>query len=110
MKPKLTLGVSILIALVLVAFGLVYGNVSGYADERAHVTALLEGDGGLETVLGYRAADGLNLCVIAARHLPDAPETPALRHALTPETGEFTVLHVARTTRRLVSVESHAAE
>lgn len=40
----------------------------------------------------------------------EAPETPALRHALTPDTGEFTVLHIARTTRRLVSVESHAAD
>ena len=45
MKPKLSIWGSILISLVLVVFGLLYGNVSGYADERAHVTALLHRPG-----------------------------------------------------------------
>lgn len=109
MKPKLTLGVSILIALVLVAFGLVYGNVSGYADERAHVTALLEGDGGLETVLGYRAADGLNLCVIAARHLPDAPETAALRTAAQAVRGGQPTLAALKTADEALTAAFKAA-
>ena len=81
MKPKLTIGVSILISLLLVAFGLLYGNVSGYADERAHVTALLAGESGLTAVLGYRAADGLNLCVVADRHIPGDADATALRSA-----------------------------
>ena len=81
MKPKLSLGLSLLIALVLVAFGLVYGSVSGYADERAHVTALLEGDSGLFTVVGYRASDGLNLCVVADRHLAGDARVAELRAA-----------------------------
>lgn len=37
-------------------------------------------------------------------------ESPALRHAMTPETGEFTVLHVAVGSPRLVAVESHTAD
>ena len=79
MKPKLTIGVSILIALVLLVFGLVYGNVSGYADDRSHVNALLAGDGGLLTAVGYRAADGLNLCVVADRHLTGDADVATLR-------------------------------
>lgn len=81
MKPKLSLGLSLLIALVLVVFGLVYGSVSGYADERAHVNALLEGDSGLLTVVGYRASDGLNLCVVAERHLAGDTRVAELRAA-----------------------------
>lgn len=81
MKPKLSLGLSLLIALLLVAFGLVYGSVSGYADERAHVNALLEGDSGLLTVVSYRASDGLNLCVVADRHLTGDARVTELRAA-----------------------------
>ena len=78
MKPKLTIGLSVLISLILLLFGLVYGNVSGYADERAHVNALLEGDSGLLTVVGYRASDALNLCVVAGRHLTGDTDVEAL--------------------------------
>ena len=94
MKPKLTLGVSILIALVLVAFGLVYGNVSGYADERAHVTALLEGDDDIamnREIMGAtdpkKAAPGTLRAEFAesitrnAVHGSDAPETAAVEIA-----------------------------
>lgn len=81
MKPKLTVGVSILISLALLAFGLVYGNVSGYADERAHVAALLSGENGIASALGYRASDGLNLCVVAERHIAGDPAVAALRKA-----------------------------
>ena len=69
MKPKISIGVCILIALALVFFGLIYGTVNGFSDDRAQVNALLNGEGGLKNVLGYRAADGLNLCVVARRHL-----------------------------------------
>jgi hypothetical protein len=79
MKPKIPLWLSVLICLVLVAFGLVYGDVSGFQDERAQVNALLEGENGLLTVLGYRASDALNLCVVADRHLPGDADTAALR-------------------------------
>ncbi len=81
MKPKLTVGISILISLALLAFGLVYGSVSGYADERAHVAALLGGDNGITSALGYRASDGLNLCVVAERHIAGEPAVATLRQA-----------------------------
>lgn len=81
MKPKLTIGLSILICLVLLAFGLVYGNVGGYNDDRNQVNALLNGDSGLVTVLNYRASDGLNLCVVADRHLSADSDVAALRVA-----------------------------
>lgn len=69
MKNKLPVGLSVVIALVLVAFGLLYGTWSGYSGDRAEVEALLEKQNGLMDVLSYRAADGLNLCVVARRHL-----------------------------------------
>lgn len=81
MKPKFTIGLSILLSLALVVFGLVYGSVSGYADERAAVSNLLTGENGLVTVLNYRASDGYNLCVVAERHLPGDETVAALRTA-----------------------------
>ena len=74
MKIKLPTGISVLIALVLVAFGLLYGTWSGYAADRAEITALLERENGLMDVLDYRAADGVNLCVVARRHLSAGDE------------------------------------
>ena len=39
-------------------------------------------ENGLETVLEYRGADGMNLCVVARRHLPkDDPDVLALEAA-----------------------------
>ena len=81
MKPKLSLGLAIFICLILVLFGVVYGNISGYADERAHVTDLLTGENGIATILGYRAADALNLCAVADRHIPGDATVTALRAA-----------------------------
>lgn len=81
MKPKLPIGVAILISLLLLVFGLVYGDVSGHADERARADALLRGESGLLTVIAYRAADGLNLCVVADRHLAADADVEALRAA-----------------------------
>ena len=81
MKPKLSIGLAILISLLLVVFGVVYGSVSGYADDRAHVNALLEGDAGLMTAVGYRASDALNLCVVAQRHIAGDASVTALRDA-----------------------------
>lgn len=69
MKPKLSIGVCVLISLALVSFGLLFGTVRGFSDDREHATALLSGEGGLVDVLDYRGADGLNLCVVARRHL-----------------------------------------
>jgi len=69
MKNKLPVGWSVVIALLLVAFGLLYGTWMGYREDRAEVTALLEAENGLMDVLAYRAADGFNLCVVARRHL-----------------------------------------
>ena len=75
MKRNLPTGACVLIALALVAFGLIYGTLSGYGDERAQVEALWSGENGLSDVLSYRGADGLNLCVVARRHLPqDDPD------------------------------------
>lgn len=79
MKPKLSTWLAVLISFVLVMFGLVYGDVSGYADERAQVNALLDGENGLMTVVGYRVSDSLNLCVVAQRHLPGDAAVITLR-------------------------------
>lgn len=82
MKPKLSIGVSILISLALVLFGLIFGTLSGFNDERKQVTALLSGESGLLDVLHYRGADGLNLSVVARRHLsPADPDVLALQAA-----------------------------
>ncbi len=69
MKPKLSIGVCVLISLALVLFGLIFGTVSGFNDDRKQVNALLSGESGLMDVLSFRGADGLNLCVVAGRHL-----------------------------------------
>ena len=69
MKFNLPTGLCILLALVLVVSGLVYGTWMGFREDRADVNALLKAENGLMDVLDYRAADGLNLCVVAKRHL-----------------------------------------
>ena len=81
MKPKISISVCILISLALVLFGLIYGTVSGFADDRAQVTALLNGESGLMSVLNYRAADGFNLCVVARRHLAKDADVTRLETA-----------------------------
>ena len=70
MKFKLPMGVCVLIAIVLVLFGLGYGTFSGFREDRQQVTQLLSGENGLLDALSYQGADGLNLCVVADRHLP----------------------------------------
>lgn len=69
MKFKLPISVCILISVTLVVCGLAFGTVSGFRDDRQEVSALLMGENGLLDVLSYRGADGLNLCVVARRHL-----------------------------------------
>jgi len=96
MKPRLSVWWSLLICAVLVVFGLVYGNTSGYADERARVNALLEGDGGLMTVLNYRASDGLNLCVVADRHLTGDADVETLRNAANAQLSQQSSVQAAR--------------
>jgi 8-oxo-dGTP diphosphatase len=43
-------------------------------------------------------------------HLTGAAESPALRTASMPSTGDFSVLHVSTAKRQLVAVESHSPE
>lgn len=82
MKFKLPLWLCIVLAAALVAFGLAYGTVQGFLDERAQADALLNGQNGLMDVLAYRGADGLNLCVVARRHLArDDADVAALEAA-----------------------------
>lgn len=83
MKPKLSIGVSVLIALALVCFGLLFGTWSGFSGDREQVNALLAGEEGIHSVLSYRAADGLNLCVVARRHLSSDTDVDALEKAAT---------------------------
>jgi len=79
MKPKLSIGVCCVITLALVLFGLIYGTLAGFDDERRQVTVLLAGDSGLMEALRFRGADGLNLCAVARRHLAaDDPDVRAL--------------------------------
>ena len=75
------MGACVLIALALVAFGVLYGTWMGFQDDRADVMALLESENGLMDVLDYRAADGLNLCVVARRHLMGDADVAALETA-----------------------------
>jgi len=70
MKIKLPTALCVCLAIVLVAFGLLYGTWSGYREDLAQVEKLLTMENGLLDVLRYRAADGLNLCAVAKRHLP----------------------------------------
>lgn len=82
MKIKAPVGISVVVALVLVAFGLLYGTWSGFREERERVDALLTRENGLMDVLAYRAADGLNLRAVARRHLPqEDPELAQLEAA-----------------------------
>ena len=75
-------GLCVLIALALVIFGFAYGTYSGFDAERDRVTALLNSENGLMDVLWYRGADGLNLCVVARRHLEAShPDVLALETA-----------------------------
>lgn len=76
MKFKLPTALCVLLAAVLVAFGVGYGTWSGYREDRAQVDELLTMENGLMDVLSYRAADGMNLCVVARRHL--SAQDPAL--------------------------------
>lgn len=75
MKRKLSTGAGVFIALVLVVFGVGYGTYSGFQQERSQVLTLLETENGLMDVLAYRAADGLNLCAVAKRHLSAQDES-----------------------------------
>jgi len=74
MKGKLPTSLCVLIAAVLVVFGVVYGTWSGFRADRAQVDELLTMENGLMDVLSYRAADGINLSVVAKRHLPAQDE------------------------------------
>lgn len=74
MNWKLPTWLCILITIVLVTGGLAYGTWSGYREDRAAVEELLTMENGLMDVLGYRAADGINLCTVARRHLPAQDE------------------------------------
>jgi len=74
MKNKLPTALCVVIAVALVAFGLLYGTWSGFREDRAQVDELLTMENGLLDVLSYRAADGINLSVVAKRHLPAQDE------------------------------------
>ncbi len=80
MKKSLPISVCILISLALVLFGLAFGTVKGFGDDREQVVELLNGDSGLMDVLSYRGADGHNLCVVASRHLAGDPDVEALKN------------------------------
>ena len=80
-KPKLSIWVCVLVALCLVAFGLLFGTVRGYNMERAQVEKKLSGDNGLLDALDYRGIDGLNLSVVASRHLTDNEDVQKLQAA-----------------------------
>ena len=71
---KLSAALCAVIAIVFVAFGLLFGTWRGYREDRAQVEAMLTMENGLMDVLSYRAADGLNLCAVAKRHLPAGDE------------------------------------
>lgn len=71
---KLSAALCAVLAVVFVAFGLLFGTWRGYREDRAQVEAMVTMENGLMDVLAYRAADGLNLCAVAKRHLPAGDE------------------------------------
>lgn len=74
MMNRLPTGLCVLIAIALVIGGLAYGTWSGFREDQAAVEELLTMENGLQDVLYYRASDGINLSVVAKRHLPAQDE------------------------------------
>ena len=60
MKYKLPVWLSVVIALALVAFGLLYGTWAGYGEERGEVVALLTMENGEKTEYAYDRTDSEN--------------------------------------------------
>ena len=107
MKPKLSIGVCVLISLALVLLGLGYGTYSGFADDRKQAVELLEGENGLAGVMSYRGSDGLNLCVVAERHLAGDSDVAAL-HALSQKLsdGQGNMAEIAARSKELDALVS----
>ncbi|MBE5796859.1 MAG: hypothetical protein E7327_05700 [Clostridiales bacterium] len=74
MKNKLSTVASILLCILLAAAAVCIGAVRGWSQERSEVLSALEADGEMYTLLENRAMDAANLCVVAARHLPEDDE------------------------------------
>ena len=108
MKTKLPTALCVLIALALVAFGLLYGTWSGFREDRAQVDELLTMENGLLDVLGYRAADGLNLCAVAKRHLPSGDETLQRLEKLSRQLQQADTLHASLDDELTQAVEEMA--
>jgi len=74
MKTTGRTALCLLLALLLVAGGLLYGARKGWQAEADGVSALYAAEGGLRAMLALRAADASNLLQVAARHLPPGDE------------------------------------
>lgn len=82
MKFSFSTVLCVLLCAVLVVGAVGVGAVRGWNDERSAVLASLEDGGALHTARENRAMDAMNLCVVAARHLPaDDPALVSLRSA-----------------------------
>ena len=68
---KLKTGWAIVIMVILIAGGVVYGAYSGWTDERALVN---ETRAGLESMLQTRVESAYNVLAVAKRHLPEDDE------------------------------------
>ena len=109
MKNKLPTALCVCMALLLVLFGVVYGTWSGFREERAQVEDLLTMENGLLDVQGYRAADGLNLCAVAKRHLPAQSEALQQLESVSRQLLEAAVLRTALDQELAQAVEAVSA-
>ena len=68
---KLKTGTAILIMIVLVIGGVLFGAYKGWKEEKAHVDATYAG---LESMLQTRVETAYNILTVAKRHLPETDE------------------------------------
>lgn len=69
-QNRFTETAAVIFAVVLVIAGVIWNNVGTYTDKRAKVLQEMAAGSELDTALVNRGSDGLNLCVVARRHLP----------------------------------------
>lgn len=94
MKRPFSTAFLILLSAVLVIFGIFYGARQGWQAEANRIDALFSKDGGLQTMLVYRANDAANLEKVALRHIDASDETlSALKKSRDAAVNENASLH-----------------
>lgn len=82
MKIRLSNILFAALCIALLSASLCIGAVRGWSIERNEILSAMEGSGELRNQFEYRGMDAANLCVVAARHLPEEDaDLIALRQA-----------------------------